>query len=163
MNKANDAECKKYDADKPYEWHSKYYWTNIGGLGDLEQSCGKCIHVLASLMSKLIFLTTTLKRIIGPILHMPSARPTTAINPWSGAKDMDGRLTVTNTDTKDSVTVRIMDTCGGETQALVFDYETAFKPIDTDGEGRKEGHLTVDNEFVKCDGDVDSPLLIYSQ
>ncbi|KAE8721449.1 Pathoproteinsis-related protein PR-4 [Hibiscus syriacus] len=45
MNKAHDVACKKYDADKPYEWRSKYYWTNIGDLGDLEQSCGKCIHV----------------------------------------------------------------------------------------------------------------------
>ncbi|KAE8720892.1 hypothetical protein F3Y22_tig00017996pilonHSYRG00005 [Hibiscus syriacus] len=33
-------------------------------------------------------------------------------------------LKVTNTDTKDSVTVRIMYTCGGEVEALVLDYET---------------------------------------
>ncbi|KAE8729672.1 hypothetical protein F3Y22_tig00003435pilonHSYRG00087 [Hibiscus syriacus] len=68
-------------------------------------------------------------------------------------------LKVTNTDTTDSVTVRIMDTCSGEVEALVLDYETAFKPIDTDGKAYEAGYLTVDYEFVECDDDV----LVYSQ
>ncbi|KAL4352905.1 hypothetical protein GQ457_06G019100 [Hibiscus cannabinus] len=48
MNKANDVYCKRYDADKPYEWRSKYGWTNINS--DLvgltrDDACGKCIQV----------------------------------------------------------------------------------------------------------------------
>ncbi|KAE8720903.1 putative RmlC-like cupins superfamily protein [Hibiscus syriacus] len=68
-------------------------------------------------------------------------------------------LKVLNRYTKDSITVRIIDTCGGEVEAMVLDYETAFKPIDTDGKGYEAGHLNVVYLFVECDDDV----LVYSQ
>ncbi|KAE8721450.1 hypothetical protein F3Y22_tig00015919pilonHSYRG00043 [Hibiscus syriacus] len=47
MNKANDVYCKIYDADKPYEWRSKYNWTHFGDVAGLsiDEACGKCIHV----------------------------------------------------------------------------------------------------------------------
>ncbi|XVF42202.1 hypothetical protein PTKIN_Ptkin01aG0341300 [Pterospermum kingtungense] len=60
-------------------------------------------------------------------------------------------LSVTNTGTGDKETVRIVDACGSG--ALELDYETAFKPIDTDGEGFRQGHLVVDYEFVDCDAE----------
>ncbi|KAE8720900.1 putative RmlC-like cupins superfamily protein [Hibiscus syriacus] len=68
-------------------------------------------------------------------------------------------LKVLNRYTKDSITVRIIDTCGGEAEAMVLDCETAFKPIDTDGKGYEAGHLNVVYLFVECDDDV----LVYSQ
>ncbi|XVF42200.1 hypothetical protein PTKIN_Ptkin01aG0341100 [Pterospermum kingtungense] len=60
-------------------------------------------------------------------------------------------LKVTNTGTGDKETVRIVDACGSG--ALELDYETAFEPIDTDGEGFRQGHLVVDYEFVDCDAE----------
>ncbi|KAE8729667.1 Wound-induced protein WIN1 [Hibiscus syriacus] len=79
----------------------------------------------------------------------------------SNAEEICGQcLKVTNTRTDDSIIVRITDTCG--TGALELDYETAFKPIDTDLQGHRDGHLTVNYEFVNCDDDVGSPL-VYSQ
>ncbi|KAE8724869.1 Sodium Bile acid symporter family isoform 1 [Hibiscus syriacus] len=238
MNKANDVYCKIYDADKPYEWRSKYNWTNIGDLAgfSIDEACGKCIHVTNRATGD-----ETTVRIVGPTGHgleldkpvfdqldsdgqgqvvghlivsykFVDCNPTPPgpgesnvradyskdynpiENDWTypshaecaikdGGKPLEWRkrhgwtgycgkyktfnpedncckcLKVTNTDTKDSVTVRIMDTCGGEVEALVLDYETAFKPIDTDGKGYEAGHLTVDYEFVECDDDV----LVYSQ
>ncbi|CAL4917926.1 unnamed protein product [Urochloa decumbens] len=60
-------------------------------------------------------------------------------------------LNVTNTATGESVTVRIVDECGNP--ALDLDY-TAFSKIDTDGQGDRNGHLTVDYEFVDCGDDI---------
>ncbi|KAL4354318.1 hypothetical protein GQ457_06G019260 [Hibiscus cannabinus] len=243
MNKANDVYCKRYDADKPYEWRSKYGWTNINS--DLvgltrDDACGKCIQVTNTANG-----AEATVRIVGPTgrdleldepvfdqlnsdgqshggdlvvnYKLVDCDPAPAAagpgesnvqadyskdynpmeNDWAypshalcaakdGAKSLEWRkrygwtgycgkyktskpedncgkcLKVTNTDTKESKTTRIMDTCGGEVEALVLDYETAFKPIDTDGKGYAAGHLIVDYEFVECDEDVDSPLLLYS-
>ncbi|XVE89886.1 hypothetical protein DITRI_Ditri20bG0031300 [Diplodiscus trichospermus] len=52
----------------------------------------------------------------------------------SQGKEACGKcLSVTNTDTGDKETVRIVDECGSGD--LELDLETAFKPIDTDGQG----------------------------
>ncbi|KAK9017221.1 hypothetical protein V6N11_079703 [Hibiscus sabdariffa] len=53
-----------------------------------------------------------------------------------------------------------MDACGAG--VLELDHETGFDPIDIDGSGKAADHLTVDYEFVKCEDEVDSPLLVYS-
>ena len=58
-------------------------------------------------------------------------------------------MQVTNTDTGDKETVRIVDECGSG--GLELDLETAFRPIDSNGNGFKQGHLVVDYEFVDCD------------
>ncbi|XP_022742085.1 wheatwin-1-like [Durio zibethinus] len=68
-------------------------------------------------------------------------------------------LKVTNTATNAEEIVRIVDACGSG--GLVLDLETAFRPIDTNGNGYAQGHLTVDYEFVDC-GDS-SQVLVYSQ
>ncbi|XP_021282516.1 uncharacterized protein LOC110415249 [Herrania umbratica] len=67
-------------------------------------------------------------------------------------------LKVTNTETKDEEIVRIVDTCG--TGGLELDLETAFKPIDSNGNGIRQGHLIVDYKIVDCDDDA---VLVYSQ
>ncbi|EOY11059.1 Pathogenesis-related protein P2 [Theobroma cacao] len=67
-------------------------------------------------------------------------------------------LKITNTETKDEETVRIVDTCGID--GLVLDLETAFKPIDTNGNGINRGHLILDYKVVDCDDDA---VLVYSQ
>ncbi|KAK9041996.1 hypothetical protein V6N11_017079 [Hibiscus sabdariffa] len=89
---------------------------------------------------------------------------------WSGycgnvvgseLKDICGKcLKVTNTGTKDEVIVRIVDRCGSG--ALELDMDTAFRPIDSDGQGYAAGFLTVDYQVVQCE-DADSPLRLYSQ
>ncbi|XP_010550915.1 PREDICTED: pathogenesis-related protein PR-4-like [Tarenaya hassleriana] len=68
-------------------------------------------------------------------------------------------LKVTNTDTKDQVTVRIVDECrmGG----LVLDYDV-FKALDTDGHGMPRGHLIVDYVFVDCGDDDDAKNALFS-
>jgi len=55
---------------------------------------------------------------------------------------------VTNTATGASLTVRIVDQCSNG--GLDLDYDTAFKPLDTDGQGINAGHLTVNYQFVNC-------------
>ncbi|WP_375617411.1 hypothetical protein [Bartonella sp. AC330YNZD] len=57
-------------------------------------------------------------------------------------------LLVTNTATGASITVRIVDQCSNG--SLDLDYDTAFKPIDTNGQGYQMGHLNVDYQFVAC-------------
>ncbi|AQK49231.1 Wheatwin-2-like precursor [Zea mays] len=57
-------------------------------------------------------------------------------------------LLVTNTATGASITVRIVDQCSNG--GLDLDYDTAFKPIDTNGQGFQAGHLTVNYQFVNC-------------
>ncbi|KAK9017220.1 hypothetical protein V6N11_079702 [Hibiscus sabdariffa] len=66
MNKANNVYCKKYDADMPYEWRSRYYWTDIGDLADfsIDEACGKCIHVTNTGTGN-----ETTVRIVGPTGH----------------------------------------------------------------------------------------------
>jgi hypothetical protein len=44
-----------------------------------------------------------------------------------------------------------VDVCGDH--ALDLDMDTAFIKIDADGNGRFNGHLTVDYEFVNCGDD----------
>ncbi|KAK8502392.1 hypothetical protein V6N11_047979 [Hibiscus sabdariffa] len=215
MNKANNVYCEKYDVDMPYEWRSRYYWTDIGDLVDIsiDEACGKCIHVTNTGTGD-----ETTVRIVGPTGHGleldkpvfdqldsdgngrivghlvvnytfvdcdpippgPGDSNVTAYfsddynpvqNNWTypshaACAALDGDicgkcLKVTNTEKKVSVTVRIMDTCGAG--ALELDHETGFDPIDVDGCGNAAGHLTVDYEFVKCEDEVDSPLLVYSQ
>ncbi|GMI65217.1 HEVEIN-LIKE, pathogenesis-related 4 [Hibiscus trionum] len=232
--------CATWDADKPYEWRSKYNWTNFGGpngpIG--KDACGKCVQVTNTATGD-----ETIVRIVGtsqaslnldkPVFdqldsdgqgqvagHLvvnytfvdcdpkppgPGESNVTAYysddynpigNDWTypphafctaldGGKPLEWRnkygwtgycgnysssnpedicgkcLKVTNTDTKDSEIVRIMDTCGSE--ALVLDKKTGFDPIDSNGEGNAAGHLVVDYEFVDCEDEVDSPLLVYSQ
>ncbi|CAL4980338.1 unnamed protein product [Urochloa decumbens] len=57
-------------------------------------------------------------------------------------------LLVTNQRTGASTTVRIVDQCSNG--GLDLDYDTAFRPIDTDGQGLNDGHLTVSYQFVDC-------------
>lgn len=57
-------------------------------------------------------------------------------------------LSVTNTATGASITVRIVDQCSNG--GLDLDYDTAFSKIDTDGSGVQNGHLTVNYQFVDC-------------
>ncbi|XVF42204.1 hypothetical protein PTKIN_Ptkin01aG0341500 [Pterospermum kingtungense] len=57
---------------------------------------------------------------------------------------------VTNTSTGDTEMVRIVDACWSGALKLL-NYETAFKPIDTDRKGKAQGQLVVDYEFVDCD------------
>ncbi|XVF31124.1 hypothetical protein REPUB_Repub16aG0118700 [Reevesia pubescens] len=71
-------------------------------------------------------------------------------------------LKVTNRGTEAEEIVRIVDTCG--TGPLEMDLETAFNPIDTDGSGRKLGHLMVDYEFVDCgDSSQENTVLVFSE
>ena len=42
----------------------------------------------------------------------------------------------------------IVDQCSNG--GLDLDYDTAFKPLDTDGQGINAGHLTVNYQFVNC-------------
>ena len=71
-------------------------------------------------------------------------------------------MQVTNTATKAEETVRIVDACGSG--GLELDLDTAFHPIDTDGNGFKQGHLTVDYVFVDCgDSSQENTVLVYSQ
>ncbi|CAL4992163.1 unnamed protein product [Urochloa decumbens] len=57
-------------------------------------------------------------------------------------------LLVTNQATGASTTVRIVDQCSNG--GLDLDYDTAFRPIDTNGRGLNDGHLTVSYQFVDC-------------
>jgi hypothetical protein len=57
-------------------------------------------------------------------------------------------LQVTNSATGASLTVRIVDQCSNG--GLDLDYDTAFKPLDTNGAGLNAGHLTVSYQFVNC-------------
>ncbi|XVF06324.1 hypothetical protein REPUB_Repub06bG0037600 [Reevesia pubescens] len=76
-------------------------------------------------------------------------------------KDACGKcLKVINTETKAEEIVRIVDACS--TGPLEMDLESAFKPIDTDGNGYRLGHLIVDYEFVEC-GDSSRENTVYSQ
>ncbi|XVF42195.1 hypothetical protein PTKIN_Ptkin01aG0340500 [Pterospermum kingtungense] len=63
-------------------------------------------------------------------------------------------LSVTNTDTKAEEIVRIVDECGSG--GLELDLQTAFNPIDTDGQGYLQGHLIVDYELVDCNDTISS-------
>jgi hypothetical protein len=54
-------------------------------------------------------------------------------------------------ETAQWVTVRVVDVCGDP--ELDLDMDTAFIKIDADGNGRFNGHLTVDYEFVNCGDD----------
>jgi hypothetical protein len=55
---------------------------------------------------------------------------------------------VTNSATGASITVRIVDQCSNG--GLDLDYDTAFSKIDTNGDGVRDGHLTVSYQFVNC-------------
>ncbi|XP_030521104.1 barwin-like [Rhodamnia argentea] len=57
-------------------------------------------------------------------------------------------LRITNTRTKAQVTARIVDQCSNG--GLDLDYNTVFHPLDTDGQGYKQGYLTVNYETVNC-------------
>ncbi|KAL4378727.1 hypothetical protein GQ457_02G034300 [Hibiscus cannabinus] len=237
---AAHAFCATWDADKPYEWRSKYNWTNFGDPNGPvgKDACGKCVQVTNTATGD-----ETIVRIVGPsnwglnldkpvfdqldsdgqghvrghlIVNYkfvdcdpkpsgPGESNVTAYyskdynpvgNDWAypphaacaaldGDKPLEWRnkygwtgycgkyassnledtcgkcLKVTNTNTKDSEIVRIVDTCGS--QALVLDKESGFDPIDTNGAGYLAGHLIVDYEFVDCEDEVGSPVAVYSQ
>ncbi|OMO71894.1 Barwin [Corchorus capsularis] len=75
-------------------------------------------------------------------------------------------LRVTNyidNETKAEEKVRIVDACGGA-GALELDFETAFMPIDIDGNGNSTGHLNVDYNFMDCDDsdELENTLLVSS-
>ncbi|GAB2712940.1 RlpA-like double-psi beta-barrel domain-containing protein [Nocardia thraciensis] len=55
-------------------------------------------------------------------------------------------LKVTNRATGAQVVVRIVDIVSNG--GLDLDFDTAFKRLDTDGQGYQSGHLNVDYEFV---------------
>ncbi|KAI4379006.1 hypothetical protein MLD38_016416 [Melastoma candidum] len=57
-------------------------------------------------------------------------------------------LRVTNTRTGTRVTARIVDQCSNG--GLDLDYDTVFKPLDTDSSGYNKGHLIVDYDFIDC-------------
>ncbi|KAI3407764.1 uncharacterized protein J3R85_020772 [Psidium guajava] len=57
-------------------------------------------------------------------------------------------LRITNTRTNAQVTARIVDQCSNG--GLDLDYNTIFHPLDTDGNGYNQGHLTVNYQFVNC-------------
>ncbi|KAI6685010.1 hypothetical protein NL676_030923 [Syzygium grande] len=57
-------------------------------------------------------------------------------------------LRITNTRTHAQITARIVDQCSNG--GLDLDYNTIFRPLDTDGNGYNQGHLTVNYQFVNC-------------
>ncbi|KAK4757019.1 hypothetical protein SAY87_007146 [Trapa incisa] len=57
-------------------------------------------------------------------------------------------LRITNRRTGAQITARIVDQCGNG--GLDLDYQTIFRPLDTDGYGYQQGHLIVDYSFVDC-------------
>ncbi|MQL78703.1 hypothetical protein Taro_011135 [Colocasia esculenta] len=64
-------------------------------------------------------------------------------------RDSCGRcLRVTNRRTGSQITVRIVDQCSNG--GLDLDWQTAFQPLDTDGNGYQQGHIMVNYAFVDC-------------
>ncbi|CAN1271670.1 unnamed protein product, partial [Linum perenne] len=59
-------------------------------------------------------------------------------------------LRITNRRTWDYTTVRIVDQCRLKYRKIEVDYETVFKPLDTDGYARKIGQMWVEFHFVSC-------------
>ncbi|KAI4379007.1 hypothetical protein MLD38_016417 [Melastoma candidum] len=57
-------------------------------------------------------------------------------------------LSITNTATGSQIIARIVDQCSNG--GLDLDYETVFKPLDTNGAGFNNGFLTVNYNFVDC-------------
>lgn len=57
-------------------------------------------------------------------------------------------MQVRNRGTGASIVARIVDKCANG--GLDLDFDTVFRPIDTDGRGFQMGHLKVDYEFVSC-------------
>ncbi|KAF8039076.1 hypothetical protein BT93_B1579 [Corymbia citriodora subsp. variegata] len=57
-------------------------------------------------------------------------------------------LRITNTGTNAQIIARIVDQCSNG--GLDLDYDTIFRPLDTDGSGYNQGHLIVNYDFVDC-------------
>ncbi|CAN1765441.1 Putative ribonuclease H protein At1g65750 [Linum perenne] len=69
----------------------------------------------------------------------------------AGDQEEDSRHgRITNRRTWDYTTVRIVDQCRLKYRKIEVDYETVFKPLDTDGYARKIGQMWVEFHFVSC-------------
>ncbi|XP_030460695.1 barwin-like [Syzygium oleosum] len=66
----------------------------------------------------------------------------------SGQEACGKCLRITNTGTNAQIIARIVDQCSNG--GLDLDYDTIFRPLDTDGNGYNQGHLIVNYEFVDC-------------
>ncbi|PON46112.1 Glycoside hydrolase [Parasponia andersonii] len=76
-------------------------------------------------------------------------------------RDSCGRcLRLRNTGTGATIIARIVDQCSNG--GLDLDFNTIFRPLDTDGRGYQQGSLQVGYSFVDCgdglNGDHDHPL-----
>ncbi|KAE8721447.1 Pathoproteinsis-related protein P2 isoform 2 [Hibiscus syriacus] len=163
LNKAGVA-CAPFDADKPLEWRRQHYWASFcrSNGPSFPASCGQCLKV------------TNLVNEVSVVYNWSYG--VAACGALDGGKPLEWRQrygwtgycgNVIGSELKDisgqflKEIVRLVDRCGSG--GLVLDLDTAFRPIDIDGQDSASGHLTVDYQVVQCEDDVDSPLLLYSQ